>query len=103
MRIDRAGLPQAKREQYLAVVRCLFRSTDPAGISTDELMLDAGIEPQQCFRILHALESLGVIARLRFERFEPRFTKTGIERKWPVAVFSFPHQPLDPISPGVRK
>ena len=60
--IQRADLPQAKRAQYLAVARSLFRSTDPAGISTDELMLDAGIEPKECFRILHALEQLGVIA-----------------------------------------
>ena len=60
--IGRAGLSHIKREQYLAVARCLFRSTDPAGISTDELMLDAGIEPKECFRILHALETLGVIA-----------------------------------------
>ena len=61
-RIARAGLSQLKRRQYLDVVRSLFSSTDPTGISTDELMLDAGIEPQQCFRILHALEQLGVIA-----------------------------------------
>lgn len=61
-RIRRADLPQLKRKQYLAVARSLFRSADPAGISTDELMLDAGIEPKECFRILHALEELGVIA-----------------------------------------
>src|SRR5262249_16952039 len=48
--INRADLSRDKRENYLAVTRSLFRSTDPAGISTDELMLDAGIEPQECFR-----------------------------------------------------
>jgi len=42
-------------------------------------------------------ESLGAIARLSFEGFEDRYSeKTGKKLKWPVAVFSFPHQPLDP-------
>lgn len=41
-------------------------------------------------------ESLGAIARLKFEGFEARFTNAGNERKWPVAVFSFPPQPIDP-------
>jgi len=42
-------------------------------------------------------ESPGVIARVRFEGFEDRFSeKTGKQLKWPVAVFSFPPQPLDP-------
>lgn len=61
-RIAKAKLPQAKHEKYVAVATSLFRTTDPAGISTDELMLEAGIEPQECFRILHQLESLGIIA-----------------------------------------
>lgn len=45
---------------------------------------------------LDQLESLGAITRLTFDGFEPRLTKKGNERKWPVAVFSFPQQPLDP-------
>ncbi|MFP5488399.1 MAG: TM0106 family RecB-like putative nuclease, partial [Acidimicrobiia bacterium] len=40
-------------------------------------------------------ESLGAIARIEFRGFEPRFTAKGNERNWPVAVFSFPPQPLD--------
>lgn len=42
------------------------------------------------------LEALGAIARLTFTGFEDRFSaKTGKKLKWPVAVFSFPPQPLD--------
>ena len=42
------------------------------------------------------LESLGAIARVEFQGFENRLTPTGKKAKWPVAVFSFPPQPLDP-------
>ncbi len=61
-RIAKADLPKAKREMYIAIAASLFKATDPAGISTDELMLEAGIESQECFRILHQLEALGIIA-----------------------------------------
>jgi ATP-dependent DNA helicase RecQ len=61
-RIDQAGLAQAVRERYVAVATTLFRQSAPSGVSTDELMLESGIEPQACFRILHQLESLGIIA-----------------------------------------
>lgn len=61
-RIDRAQLSQAVRDKYVAVATTLFRSADPAGVSTDELMLESGIEAQECFRILHQLEALGIIA-----------------------------------------
>ena len=41
-------------------------------------------------------ESLGAITRLSFEGFEDKYSdKTGKKLKWPVAVFSFPPQPLD--------
>ena len=60
--LDRADLPQDTRARYLAVATTLFRSTDPTGISTDELMLESGIEARECFRILHQLEGLGIIA-----------------------------------------
>jgi len=61
-RIDAANLPEATRERFLAVATALFRSLSPEGVSTDELMLEAGIQPQECFRIVHALESLGILA-----------------------------------------
>ena len=61
-RIDKAGLSQAARANYLAVATTLFRTSDPAGVSTDELMLESGIEAQECFRILHQLERLDIIA-----------------------------------------
>lgn len=61
-RIEKADLPQGARTKFIAVATSLLRSADPGGISTDELMLEAGIEPQECFRVLHQLEALGIIA-----------------------------------------
>ena len=61
-RIAAADLPEAKRQSYNAMVATLFRSLSPEGVSTDELMLDAGIPPEECFRIMHKLEELGILA-----------------------------------------
>lgn len=61
-RIEKAAVSQPNQAKYSAVAACLFRSIDPGGISTDELMLDSGIGAQECFRILHQLEQLGVLA-----------------------------------------
>lgn len=61
-RIAAADLPEATRQRYSAVAATLFRSLSPEGVSTDELMLDAGIPPEECFRIMHKLEELGILA-----------------------------------------
>ena len=60
-RIDKAGLPAAIQQKFLAVATALFRSDTPEGLSTDELMLDAGIRPDECFRIVHQLAKLGIL------------------------------------------
>ena len=60
--IRQAGLKTVQRERYEAVTRSLFHEVSPQGISTDELMLAAGVSPEECFRILHGLEQLGVVA-----------------------------------------
>lgn len=60
-RIAAADLPQATRQRFIAVTTALFRSLTPEGVSTDELMLEAGIPPEECFRILYQLEKLGVL------------------------------------------
>ena len=60
--IRQAGLKSVQRERYEAVTRSLFHEVSPQGISTDELMLAAGVSPEECFRILHGLEQLGVVA-----------------------------------------
>ncbi|MDG1265564.1 MAG: TM0106 family RecB-like putative nuclease, partial [Ilumatobacter sp.] len=58
-------------------------------VSADCLRLSMADEADQ-------FESLGAIARLSFEGFEDKYSdKTGKKLKWPVAVFSFPPQPLD--------
>jgi len=60
-RIEAASLPVVMQQRYNAVAATLFRSLTPEGVSTDELMLDAGIQPEECFRILHKLEELGIL------------------------------------------
>ena len=60
-RIAAANLPDAARQRYAAVAATLFRGLSPEGVSTDELMLDAGIPADECFRILHQLEELGIL------------------------------------------
>jgi ATP-dependent DNA helicase RecQ len=60
-RIAAANLPERTRLHFNAVAATLFRNQTPDGVSTDELMLDAGIPPEECFRILHQLESLGIL------------------------------------------
>jgi len=61
-RIDAANLPQAARNRFGAVAAALFRNQAPDGVSTDELMMDSGIQPEECFRILYQLEKLGILA-----------------------------------------
>jgi len=55
------NLPASKQQKFLAVAIALFRSDTPEGLSTDELMLDAGIRPEECFRIVHQLAKLGIL------------------------------------------
>ncbi|MDZ5455333.1 RecQ family ATP-dependent DNA helicase [Azohydromonas lata] len=61
-RIRAAGLKDALAQQYQAVAAGLYASTSPEGVSTDELMVEAGVPPGECFRILYGLEKLGVLA-----------------------------------------
>lgn len=60
-RISRADLSASNQQKFLAVATALFRSETPEGLSTDELMLDAGIRPDECFRIVHQLAKLGIL------------------------------------------
>lgn len=60
-RIEKANLPVGAQQKFIAVATALFRSETPEGLSTDELMLDAGIRPEECFRIVHQLAKLGIL------------------------------------------
>ncbi|KAB8044565.1 RecQ family ATP-dependent DNA helicase [Janthinobacterium aquaticum] len=60
-RIDKANFTASVQQKFLAVATALFRSDTPEGLSTDELMLDAGIRPEECFRIVHQLTKLGIL------------------------------------------
>src|SRR5690606_4439215 len=61
-RIRAASLKREDTERYEAVATALYRNPSPEGLSTDDLLLEAGIEPEDCFRILHGLEQLGILA-----------------------------------------
>ncbi len=61
-RIHAAQLKDQDRQQYGAVASGLYANQSPEGLSTDDLMVEAGIPPEECFRILHGLEKLGVVA-----------------------------------------
>jgi len=60
-RIEKADFSASVQQKFLAVATALFRSDTPEGLSTDELMLDAGIRPEECFRIVHQLAKLGIL------------------------------------------
>lgn len=60
-KLGKANLSANTLNNYTAVVQALFRSDTPDGLSTDELMLESGIAPEDCFRILHQLEKLGIL------------------------------------------
>ncbi|MCD6679850.1 MAG: RecQ family ATP-dependent DNA helicase [Burkholderiaceae bacterium] len=61
-KIRSASLKNDDREHYEAVAAALYRNPTPDGLSTDDLQLEAGIAPEDCFRILHGLEQLGILA-----------------------------------------
>lgn len=61
LKLAKVNLSVDMLQKYSAVVQALFRSDTPDGVSTDELMLESGIAPEDCFRILHELEKLGVL------------------------------------------
>lgn len=60
-KLEKANLNAKARKTYAAVVEHLFRSDAPDGLSTDEMMLESGVAPEDCFRILYQLEKLGIL------------------------------------------
>ena len=56
----RRTLTDARRRELLAIVRVLIASDPDEGVSTDELMVEAGIGPDAVRAALHDLESLGI-------------------------------------------
>jgi len=61
-RLAKADLPDAVRERYLDVVRLVMSASSEDGISTDDLLAQAGVPADECFSILHRLEALGILA-----------------------------------------
>lgn len=60
-KIRSADLRNDDRAQYEAVATALYRNPSPEGLSTDDLRLESGIAQEDCFRILHGLEQLGIL------------------------------------------
>lgn len=59
-KLDRANLFDDYRRQLLALVRSLMQAEPADGISTDELMLAAGMSSDQVRAAMHDLEQLGI-------------------------------------------
>jgi ATP-dependent DNA helicase RecQ len=61
-KLARADLPDEVRERYRTVLRLVMGANAADGITTDEIMTTAGIPADACFRTLHQLEELGLLA-----------------------------------------
>jgi len=61
-KLDRADLPPDVRERYRLVLELVMSAGAEEGISTDEIVHAAGIPAEECFRTLHNLETLGLLA-----------------------------------------
>ncbi len=60
-RLARADLSDDMRRKYLDLVSILINADDDEGISTDTLMLQLGMPSEECIRMLHQLETLGIL------------------------------------------
>ena len=61
-RLAGADLTDAVRDRYRAVLELVMGAGAEDGITTDEIMVAAGIPADECFRTLHQLEALGLLA-----------------------------------------
>ena len=61
-RLDGADLSKAVRERYRTVLDLVIHADAGEGLSTDELVIRAGIPPDECFRTLQNLERLGILS-----------------------------------------
>ncbi len=97
--------PQVTDEELDARIEALhaFEPGTPEHLMGDLLgywRRERRVVAADCLRLSMAdesdqLDALGAIARIEFQGFEERRTPTGRKAKWPVAVFSFPAQPID--------
>ena len=60
-RLARADLSEDMRHKYLDLVSILINADDDEGISTDALMLQLGMPSEDCIRMLHQMETLGIL------------------------------------------
>ncbi len=61
-KLVRGNLSADRIEKYLELVSLLMNAEPNEGISTDYLMQQTGLPSDECVRVLHALEQLGVLA-----------------------------------------
>lgn len=60
--LGRANLSEEMRRKYRELLSLLINARDDEGISTDELMLSLGLPSDECIRMLHQLERLGILS-----------------------------------------
>lgn len=61
-RLQRADLPAERHELYQKVLGAVMDADREIGVSTDELLMRLGLEPNDAFHVLQDLERLGLIA-----------------------------------------
>jgi len=60
-RLQRANLSLEMTQKYRELLSFLINAPEDEGISTDELMIQLGVSSDECVRMLHQLEQLGIL------------------------------------------
>ena len=61
-RLVEARLSADQRHRYRAIATLILNANPDEGISTDDLMLQTGYTADECIRILHGLDELGILS-----------------------------------------
>jgi ATP-dependent DNA helicase RecQ len=62
IRLTHANLSDDMRRKYLDLLSLLINAREDEGISTDELMIHLGLPSDECIKLLHQLEKLGILS-----------------------------------------
>ena len=77
VRLERARIRDGYRHQLLVICRALFEADPDEGISTDELMMEAGLTSEGVRAALYDLERLGIASN---DTALTAFVHTGVRR-----------------------
>ena len=84
-RLEKADITNEYRKGLLTICRALFEADADEGISTDELMVAAGLTPEGVRKALHDLEGLGIASN---DTAITAFVHAGVARNRVAAAFS---------------